>query len=211
MEKINILPQFIYKFNFPDTQIISKIIWELENEEWQKNDSNYNSLNTLLHKNSKYFEICNWFYECVQKVKNDLSIECDEIKITQCWANKAHYGEWHHPHTHSNSIISGIFYLNNSNSNTWFSIPSFWNFIKSVDYNDINVKLSYENGLNKTRVIYKHPTTPGELIIFPSSLYHSVDDHLIMDKNRYSISFNTFPSGKIGKLSCLSGLELEVK
>lgn len=94
----------------------------------------------------------------------------------------------------SNSIISGIFYVTNSNANTWFSTPNIWTTFNGENYD--NLKLNYD--ISKNRIIHKQQTIRGDLIIFPSSLYHSVDEHLIAEQDRYSMSFNTFPSGKIG-------------
>jgi hypothetical protein len=64
--------------------------------------------------------------------------------------------------------------------------------------------------LGDSQVIAKIKTSPGKLVLFPSHLYHSVDEHMIEDHPRYSLSFNTFPSGQIGNFAALAGLNLEV-
>ena len=33
------------------------------------------------------------------------------LKITQSWINFTKKGEYHHPHAHPNSLISGVFYV----------------------------------------------------------------------------------------------------
>lgn len=207
MEKVSILPQFVYKFTCPSSELLHDTLFLLKNEAWKHNINNFLSEDNLLHKNPAYHYISEWFHECLQKVKEDLEMECDELKITQCWANKSEFKQWHHPHIHSNSIVSGVFYVTDSNSSTWFSTSSIWNLLSGE--NSDNVKLTYNN--NKNSIIHKQQTIQGDLIIFPSSLYHSVDEHLILDSDRYSISFNSFPSGKIGNFPSLSGMEIYVK
>jgi uncharacterized protein (TIGR02466 family) len=207
MEKISILPQFVYKFSCGNEKLLSDVCNTLLLEDWEDNNNNTRSVDSFLHKRNDYYLVCKWFYDCVQEVKNDLEMECEELRITQCWSNKSVYGQWHHPHTHPNSIISGIFYVTNSNANTWFSTPNIWTTFNGENYD--NLKLNYD--MSKNRIIHKQQTIRGDLIIFPSSLYHSVDKHLIVEQDRYSMSFNTFPSGKIGNFSYLSGLEIFVR
>ena len=179
----------------------------MESEEWKDNKYNFRTVDERLEKKPVYNELISWFDECLNKVKIELDYHCDRLQITQCWGNKNLIGHWHHPHTHPNSIVSGVFYVNSSNSNTWFSTESVWDSFNGVGYDSF--RLIFDDKL--TRVIHKNPTVAGELIIFPSKLYHSVDEHRAGDKYRYSISFNAFPTGKIGSFSALHGLEIEIK
>ena len=59
-------------------------------------------------------------------------------------------------------------------------------------------------------ILHKQPTVAGDLIVFPSTLVHSVDAHTIEEYNRYSLSFNAFPCGLIGNMERSSGIILEV-
>jgi uncharacterized protein (TIGR02466 family) len=204
MEKLKILPQSVYKFKC-DKKLLKTINTLMESEEWKDNIYNFRTVDERLEKKPIYNELIRWFDECLNQVKIELGFECDKLKITQCWANKNPFGHWHHPHTHPNSIVSGIFYVNNSNSNTWFSIKSIWEFFNTVNYESFKFSICGE------KVIHKNPTVAGELIIFPSTLYHSVDEHMTGDEYRHTISFNTFPTGKIGSFSMLGGLEIEIK
>ena len=71
------------------------------------------------------------------------------------------------------------------------------------------IKLIYEEDSDNL-VIHKQPTVAGDLIIFPSTLVHSVDSHTIKEHNRYSLSFNAYPCGLIGNMERSSGIILEV-
>ena len=59
-----------------------------------------------------------------------------------------------------------------------------------------------------TAETYLIPCTPGELLLFPSSLRHSVPiNH--SEETRYSMSFNTFGIGSLG--SEISATYLNIK
>ena len=211
MEKIEILPQFVFKFECNDEKLISDIISNLKNEEWVTNSNNYITKNNRLEKNEQYKKLYEWFDNCLSEVKDELKLECDKLKITQSWANKSLVTNWHHPHVHSNSLISGIFYLVDSDACTWFSIDSIWNFHR-YGLGDFKYQILKPNfDQNLTKIIHKEKTVSGNLIIFPSSLYHSVDEHMSLNTERYTISFNTFPCGKIGNYDMAFGVEIDIK
>lgn len=207
MEKLNILPQTVYKFSCSDLNLINDVRSNLEKEEWINNTYNLQSSNYRLEKSPLYEDLHKWFHACLQKVKDDMQFECDYLKITQSWANRSKVGNWHHPHTHSNSFISGIFYVTNSNAETWFSIKNIWNSMSVEDHPSFVVDW---RGDESFRVIHKQKTISGDLIIFPSNLFHSVTEHKNLQQDRFSISFNSFPCGKIGKYFKLGALEISI-
>jgi len=208
MEKVQILPQTIYKFKCPDQSLITDTLNKLSNENWKSNTYNSRTANGRLEKSKEYEKLTIWFSDCLNLVKNNLKFQCDELKITQCWANKSGLDQWHHQHVHPNSMVSGIFYLTDSNSKTWFSVRSIWTSFTGDVYDD-PFKVQYGNS-EELIIIHKQETISGDLIIFPSSLSHSVDQHKIEEFDRYTISFNSFPSGRIGDYGSLSGLEISI-
>jgi uncharacterized protein (TIGR02466 family) len=114
------------------------------------------------------------------------------LKITQSWANYTNINEYHHGHNHPNSVISGVFYVNtNENSdkiifsrNAHTSITPY--AIDTEEYNLWNANH------------WELDAEEGSLLLFPSTLYHRVPS-VIGEKERISISFNTFFSGEIGR------------
>ena len=58
-------------------------------------------------------------------------------------------------------------------------------------------------------LLIKQPTIKGDLLIFPSTLVHSVDQHKKVEK-RYTLSFNAFPCGLIGFPEESAGIDLKV-
>ena len=59
-------------------------------------------------------------------------------------------------------------------------------------------------------IIHQEDSVAGKLILFPSSILHMVQPHNSFT-NRYTISFNAFPSGKIGNMNFLTGLDIDIK
>lgn len=206
MEKLNILPQFIYKFKSTDELLISTLN-EIKNLTWQinENQTNYITEYGINLKNIKNFSnLHQWVTKCFIEVKNDLNYMCSNVEIIQSWANKSEHKMWHHGHIHPNSVFSAIYYLTDSESFTWFSIPSIW------DSNNILKLDSEENSYPKNaRTIYKEKSKSGNLLIFPSNLFHSVDENKDY-QTRYTISFNAFPSGIIGNFDKKMGMEIKI-
>ena len=108
--------------------------------------------------------------------------------ITQSWLNYTKNKQFHHTHSHANSYVSGVFYINAD---------------KKVDkikfYKDNNslfkLKTTKFNIFNSDSWWYSIKT--GDVILFPSSLRHGVNKK--EGKNiRISLSFNVFLKGTIG-------------
>ena len=113
--------------------------------------------------------------------------DCD-FYITQSWLNYAETNESHHEHSHHNSIMSGVYYISPNVSTIIFHRKEevFPSFSFNYEYYDITTALNIEIKVPKNR-----------MIIFPSSIYHSVDSN--KDKEtRISLAFNTFVKGSMG-------------
>lgn len=211
MEKIEILPQVIFKFQSSNS-LLNDTYQKVLNLSWRNNELNQVSVDSYLHKSPELTELYEWFNECILKVKREVGFLCDELKITQSWANRTDQSQAHHPHVHPNSIVSGIYYLNPSSS-TVFEIPSIW---RTYHYSE-TVDSLFQPGQAMNlflpedfeTVLHRIEAVPGTLVLFPSTLKHGVEDNPYED-SRYTISFNTFPCGDIGNFRSLSGLRIEV-
>ena len=207
MKKLNILPQVIYKFQ-SDKKLLSESLKNVKNLDWRRNTYNYTSLDYNILMREEYHNLHKWMQDCLDQVKKDLDYQCDKMSITQSWANKADFKHWHHTHNHSNSVISGIYYLTNSECSTWFSIENIWNFTKVVCLNTLD-NLDENECIKNTEVIHKEKSESGKLIIFPSNLRHSVSSNMSID-TRYTISFNSFPIGQLGKWDYLNKVDISL-
>jgi len=121
-----------------------------------------------------------------------------QLQLTQSWLNTTEKSQYHHHHSHPNSFISGVLYISADAKTD--SIQFFSNNLRSWDIPtaEYNIFNSY---------MWKFPVNTGDIILFPSTLHHSVP---IMEgtHKRISLSFNTFLSGQLGSDASLTKLHL---
>jgi hypothetical protein len=143
-------------------------------------------------------ELFDFFDQCLLEIRDKFLIPSLELPIISCWVNKAHRFNRHYEHSHSNSFISGIFYLTtHDNSETIFSIPNPW-FHSITDKLHVFRSVTADAGLPDDQWIKgKVKPTKGKLVLFPSNIRHSTSANTSKDF-RYTIAFNAFVSGKLG-------------
>ena len=154
--------------------------------------------------NKDIFSNFNEFIEdCIKEYTDKIFVTDQELNVTQSWVNRTEIGQEHHYHDHPNSILSGVFFLKSgspikflNNRNSSFQLP-----ILIEHKNNINPY----NQFNQTS--YQYPSQPRVLVLFPSYIPHHVP--LNTDGDRYSLSFNTFPSGSFGSKRSLTHVNLE--
>jgi uncharacterized protein (TIGR02466 family) len=120
------------------------------------------------------------------------------LYITQSWVNYSKPGQWHHAHEHPNSFLSGVFYVQTDNSKDRI-------YFEKNHYDQISFPTEKFN-LHNSKTWWLE-ATQGRLVIFPSSLRHSVSA-VEADQTRVSLSFNTFAKGLIGSEENLTALEV---
>ena len=197
-----ICSQLIYEFRISDT-LLNTTLKSVKKLDYVKNHNNLRSHNGFLFKENEFLDLKNF---CLEKISSVYQKYYDsgKIQITQSWANKSDKGQWHHPHRHPNSLISMILYLTDSDACTWFSVKNIW----YEPFSFLNIELPEPPPSElKTFVIHKEKTTAGKLVIFPSVLYHSVDENNSID-TRYSISCNTFIEGDLGNVFDLTYVDI---
>jgi uncharacterized protein (TIGR02466 family) len=113
--------------------------------------------------------------------------------ITNSWLTIHKKGSvGHEKHTHQNSIFSGCLYLDTGVEES--SIDFYYKVRLSEDFN-FEYVISENNIYNSGATNVKVKT--GDIIIFPSSLLHSVPP-ITSDKTRIALCFNTFVKDKFG-------------
>jgi uncharacterized protein (TIGR02466 family) len=127
----------------------------------------------------------------VNEVINPDYIEQSDLKfeITYSWSNITESDQYHHSHSHANSFISGVVYIEATeglDSIEFFKEGYQQLIIKPKDYNLWN-SFSWKFGV-KT----------GNIALFPSHLTHAVNQRPEGSPRRISIAFNVFPRGTIG-------------
>ena len=164
----------------------------------QKDNGNFRSDDSYLLRQEKLKSIKNFLGESVNKFTTNVLNSKQRLIITQCWANRNPKGSRHHEHVHPNSIISGVMY---------FQINEKLPPIQFSKTNQDGIKLDPIKYNNLTAESFMLPCKPGELILFPSSLKHSVPINQ-SDEDRISISFNTFSIDALGSEQSLTHLDI---
>lgn len=117
-------------------------------------------------------------------------------EITTSWVNRSKPKDYHTAHWHSNSMVSGVLYINtNPNSGAICfhkdirGRNNLWSDTLKIDFHketDYNVEMV---GINPQK---------NDVLLFPSHLTHSVMQN-VSNEDRYSLAFNVFPRGVFGK------------
>jgi len=124
-----------------------------------------------------------------------------EIYITQSWFNLEKMGMFHHQHSHTNSVVSGVVYVRTQPGD-------------SVQfYRDNHRQIIAIEGVSRgpfNSDVCSIGVESGELILFPSALVHGVDP---VDKDReegrLTLAFNTFVRGAVGDEFASNALDLK--
>ena len=115
-----------------------------------------------------------------------------DFYITQSWLNVTKPGGFHHPHSHPNSIISGVFYISTEEDDKiTFTDPNA--IVREI------IKFEKEKFNIWNSATWFFNVTNNELVLFPSWLGHQVKVNEKATTDRISISFNTFVKGTLGK------------
>ena len=140
-----------------------------------------------IHKNPDFYDLHEWFQRCVDSLHVDNGWSCDRIVVNKSWVNRsdAETGHHHTPHRHPMSWLSGIYYLTDG-APTIFVDP-----LSQREWAQFHV----DGGPITDATQYIQPQ-PGGLFVFPSYMIHSTDPNFEAC-NRFSIAFNTFPSGAL--------------
>ena len=164
----------------------------------QQQNGNFRSDDSYLLRNEEFKNIKNFLGEAVDRYTKNVLNSKQRLVITQCWANRNPKGSQHHEHVHPNSIVSGVMY---------FQINEKLPPIAFAKDRQDGMKLDPEkyNYLNSESFML--PCKPGELILFPSSLKHSVPINQ-GEEDRISVSFNTFCIDTIGSEQSLTHLDI---
>jgi uncharacterized protein (TIGR02466 family) len=162
-------------------------------EEGMYLDSNMTTHNTYIFNNKlkKLKQFCEMHID--NYVKQLLNHEEEtNYYITQSWLSTTKPGEYHHTHYHSNSLISGTFYISTAEGDviTWIDSN------KAYKHSHLNgeTKFNIWNALELSL-----PVNNNQLFLFPSWMAHYVPiNESARSEPRMTIAFNTFAKGRFG-------------
>ena len=125
-------------------------------------------------------------YKITEKICEKYEYLHDRLEFTGMWANKLKAGDIHPPHTHSNNIFSGVYYLEGGSQIQFFD--------PRPQASVLHPNLKYTNFDNSG--IIGFDAEKGTGLIFPSWLQHWVTK---TNKTRISISWNILLRGDYGQ------------
>lgn len=184
-----VFPTIINLFEFDmDKQEYDLVIDELNDMEKYKENSFITQTTDDLSKHIPKFT--KEIYELTKKVCEQYSYQYDKLECTGMWANKLKAGDIHPPHTHSNNLLSGVYYLQGGSQIHFFDPrPQAW--VLQPNTTEQNFNNTGMVGFNAEK---------GTGLIFPSWLQHWVTK---TDKTRISISWNILLRGDYGQPNSL--------
>jgi uncharacterized protein (TIGR02466 family) len=195
---------------FPTPIYISKLNRELNKKELSfidkskldvfKNEGNTTSNNNYILNNVPFKKLKEELDLKIQDYFDKIISPANNITpyITQSWLNYTETNQFHHKHSHPNSIISGVFYINCHEEHDKIK---FFN----DKYQTIKPEVKDWNIWNSESWWFSVKT--GDIILFPSSLIHMVETKE-GDNTRISLAFNVFIKGTIGNNRSLTELVL---
>ena len=172
----------------------------LFNLETRKNTGNFASVDTDVLSHPKLHSLAEFLNSSLQEYFNTVYAPKHDANlcITQSWVNYTKPGDFHHKHAHSNSLVSGVFYIQASKETDKL------HFSKDIHH---QIKITPKDLNLYTAESWWLAAATGMLYLFPSSLMHMVEQ-VTGENTRISLSFNTFPKGIVGDEINLNHLKL---
>ena len=193
MEEIKLFSIPIYKFKYSEHIEFKESITSFldNNNTWQRIHSlatHVDFTNSNLHKMDMFSPINNFIQKNLELVMEDLGFQ-PNVQVTGMWGTRHRNDQYHHRHSHGNSFLAGIYYLNGTSKNdgTTFFSP----------HNSHSQIIPAIKTVHKMQNSWYNPFQEGTLLIFPSWLEHSTTPNKIeITKSiRHILSFNSMPLG----------------
>jgi len=167
------------------------------------NFGNLISVNSQVLDDERLKDLKSWFMSCVRDYFANIIVPKYNVEpyITTSWINHSTIDEYHHIHHHPNSIISAVFYINADENSDKIT------FHKD-EHNTIDLSSEDKDYNCYNSNAWSSPVQTGEILLFPSSLKHSVKS-VTSNESRISLSFNVFVKGIVGSDNDKAFLELK--
>jgi len=184
------IPLSIFRLGRDFTEVEQLAFDHLLSTTARRNGGNSVTTDTYIFRREELADIANFCAEAVRSVMRYAygATEDVSVHITQAWLTHTDMGGFHHMHHHPNSLLSGVLYVKTSDGDGI-------NFVK-VTTGDVSFRYK-----NLEQTVFNSDSeraeaTEGTLLIFPSSLWHTV--YKSNTDGRVSLSFNTFMTGALG-------------
>ena len=150
-----------------------------------------------LHEHLAFLSFTKIVKECTKEILRINQYFFEDIEITNMWGNLLSEKESHPPHTHSNNIFSGVYYLRASDTTS------------PIQFFDPRPQASVFKPRNSPHwnnsSMIQFDSVEGKGFIFPSWLMHWVPP---TDDERVSISWNVIIRGDYGEPNTLQNAHI---
>ena len=189
-----LFPISLYKASFDIDEDTKQLFYNEEYERMFSGNGFYTKNKYLLHDKKYSYVIdnikkhLNYFTRKYMTVSDDVN-----FYLQNSWAVKHKGEDWAQSHSHANSLISGVYYLNTDekSGNIRFEKPTGYTNLfhesTNIQFNELD---------NHNCAIWVETPKNGDLFLFPSHLTHSVNLNL-SHITRYSVSFNFHIEGTL--------------
>jgi len=150
-----------------------------------------------LHQHLAFGDFSKRVLECNKHILDTDKYQYENVEITNMWGNTLSRGDDHPPHTHSNNILSGVYYLRASEEAS--PIQFFDPRPQASTFRPRN-----KSNWNNSSMIQFNPVV-GIGFIFPSWLMHWVPPTKV---ERVSISWNVIVRGDYGEPNTLQNAHI---
>lgn len=161
---------------------------------------NFTSINSDILSLPKFSKIRTMIEYAIEEYTKNIMEWQSTFYITQSWINRNPPKSYHDEHFHTNSFISGVFYIKTLD-------PDFLSF-SSGNRPVLSPPTKNYNMWNSQT--YLLPVVDNMIVLFPSGLLHSVGQNRTSE-DRFSLAFNVFLEGVLGAELKSSHLRLTKK
>lgn len=182
-------PTMIYEFEEVDKSNHMRMLNILDFQ----NENNSDELQNHL----AFITFANKVTECTKEILHLNQYNYEKVEITNMWGNTLKEKESHPPHTHSNNIFSGVYYLRASTGTAPIQ------FFDPRPQASVFKPRNTPNWNNSSMVQFD--SVEGKGFIFPSWLMHWVPP---TDEERVSVSWNVIVRGDYGEPNTLQNAHI---
>ena len=193
VQKSELFPTNVYVF---DNVLEPEYIDSMKKDILKRNDkvTGQDPNGGLLHKEPKYKALAQKVKEAGKYVLDDMLYKYEDYEITGMWSTILKQDAMHRPHTHSNNVYSGVYYVQSdkdAQANIQFYDPR-----PQADVLSPALKKMTKDNSH----VWYWPSTENRMLLFPAWLQHYVTPN--PSKNpRISIAFNFMVKGRVGDIS----------
>ena len=166
-----------------------------------------NSVDTYVLDSPPLSNLSRWILnEFETYSKEILGYNFYSLTFLQSWVSVKLPNQYHTKHCHSNSFLSGVFYFDQSPEDNPIIFFKDEKAITSDSFSNLHHQdINYPPNHPLCNIITYTPVK-NELIIFPSTLFHSVAPNE-SNKPRKSLAMNVFPKSHLGDKYNLTELD----